>query len=224
MDSLFTLVTAVEEEKFTDSKEDILKFLKIIGVDTRFVSLTDNKIYINNLRFSKFSRSREKTFYNQYPEIRVVRSSLFMKICSKTSKVLSASLYPGVRLHIPDDNEFLKIVLEPYTRKYGVKIVQNDYDFIVSPLILDDEVNNIFSDIFTGKGIDFTRRNPNEIYPLITTEKEWILSFCEIENITFTSKNKNNPLAGDFMNFLEDVAPQYRENVIKACDYLKDKN
>lgn len=224
MDSLFNLVTAVEEEKFTDSKEDILKFLKIIGVDTRFISLTDNKIYINNLRFSKFSRTREKTFYNQYPEIRVVRSSLFMKICSKTSKVLAGSLYPGVRLYIPEGNEFLKIVLEPYTRKYGVKIVQNDYDFTVSPLILDDEVNNIFSDIFTGTGIDFTRRNPKEIYPLITTEKEWILSFCEIENITFTSKNKNNPLAGDFMNFLEDVAPQYRENVIKACDYLKDKN
>ena len=89
---------------------------------------------------------------------------------------------------------------------------------------MDDEVNNIFSDIFSGTGIDFTRRNQKEIYPLITTLKEWILSFCDIENITFTSKDKNNPLATDFMDFLEDVAPQYRENVIKACDYLKDKN
>ena len=113
MDSLFTLVTAVEEEKFTDSKEDILKFLKIIGVDTRFVSLTDNKIYINNLRFSKFSRTREKTFYNQYPEIRVVRSSLFMKICSKTSKVLAGSLYPGVRLYI--QVQFNDVSLFPFS-------------------------------------------------------------------------------------------------------------
>lgn len=224
MDSLFSLVNAKEEEKFTDSKEDILKFLKIIGVDTRFISLTDNRIYINNLRFSKFSRTREATFYKQYPEMKVVRSSLFMKICSKTSKVLADSLYPGVRLHIPDGNEFLKIVLEPYTRKYGVKIVREDYDFSVSPLILDDEVNSIFSDIFKGAGIDFTRRNSKEIYPLITTEKEWILSFCSMENIGFTDKNNDNPLACDFMEFLEDVAPQYRENVIKATDYLKEKN
>ena len=67
----------------------MLKFLKIIGVDTRFISYTPNKIYINNLRFSKFSRKREETFKKQYSEIDIVRSSLFQKICSKTSKTLS---------------------------------------------------------------------------------------------------------------------------------------
>lgn len=38
-----------DEEKFSNSKNDVLKFLKIIGVDTRFISYTPEKIYINNL-------------------------------------------------------------------------------------------------------------------------------------------------------------------------------
>ena len=72
-----------DEEEFSSSKKYVLKFLKIIGVDTRFISYTPEKIYINNLRFSKFSRTREKTFKKQYPDIGVVRNSLFQKICSK---------------------------------------------------------------------------------------------------------------------------------------------
>ena len=58
-----------DEEEFGSSKKDVLKYLKIIGVDTRFISYTPDKVYINNLRFSKFSRTREKTFNNQYPDI-----------------------------------------------------------------------------------------------------------------------------------------------------------
>ena len=57
---------ASDEENFSNSKKDVLKFLKIIGVDTRFISYTPQKIYINNLRFSKFSRTREATFNKQY--------------------------------------------------------------------------------------------------------------------------------------------------------------
>ena len=61
MDLIFDIsALAGDEEKFTSSKKDVLKYLKIIGVDTRFVSYTPDKIYINNLRFSKFSRTREK--------------------------------------------------------------------------------------------------------------------------------------------------------------------
>ena len=86
MDLIFDVTgLSSEEEKFSDSKKDVLKFLKIIGVDTRFISYTPEKIYINNLRFSKFSRTREATFNKQYPEIEVVRSSLFQKICSRSA-------------------------------------------------------------------------------------------------------------------------------------------
>ena len=83
-----------DEEEFSSSKKDVLKYLKMIGVDTRFISYTPQKIYINNLRFSKFSRTREKTFKKQYPEIDVVRNKLFQKICYKSSKVLSDEIKP----------------------------------------------------------------------------------------------------------------------------------
>ena len=57
MDFLFDVSgLAGDEDDFSTSKKDVLKYLKIIGVDTRFISYTPEKIYINNLRFSRFSR------------------------------------------------------------------------------------------------------------------------------------------------------------------------
>ena len=112
MDLMFDIGNlANEEEKFSDSKKDVLKFLKIIGVDTRFISYTPQKIYINNLRFSKFSRAREATFNKQYPKIKVVRSSLFQKICSKSSKHLSSKIKPNSRILMPEDNYMIELIL-----------------------------------------------------------------------------------------------------------------
>ena len=72
MDFIFDVSSlTAEEDDFTDSKKDVLKYLKIIGVDTRFISYAPQKIYINNLRFSKFSRKRQETFNKQYPDIEV---------------------------------------------------------------------------------------------------------------------------------------------------------
>ena len=83
MDLIFDISgLTCEEEEFGSSKRDVLKFLKMIGVDTRFISYTPDKVYINNLRFSKFSRKREATFKKQYPKIEVVRNKLFQKICA----------------------------------------------------------------------------------------------------------------------------------------------
>lgn len=216
MDLIFDLADS-NEDHFTDSKKDVLKFLKIIGVDTRFISYTPDKIYINNLRFSKFSRTREKTFYKQYPDIEVIRSSLFQKICSKSSKVLANSIKPNDVILLPkEENKLIEIILEPYTRKYGVKLVhEGKHDLAVNPIILDEKVNDIFSDIFSGIGLNFTEKE-NEIYPLINVEKNWIDSFLEIEN-----KEEEKNLASHFMKFLEDVAPQYRENVLKAYEYIE---
>ena len=149
MDLMFNISDLTsEDEKFSSSKKDVLKYLKIIGVDTRFISYTPDKIYINNLRFSKFSRTREKTFANQYPEIEVVRNKLFQKICSKSSKVLSMELKPNTKILMPEDNYLVELLLEPYTRKYGVELVYSgEHDLAVNPVILDDEVNNIFQGI-----------------------------------------------------------------------------
>ena len=211
-----------EEDEFSDSKKDVLKYLKIIGVDTRFVSYTPSKIYINNLRFSKFSKKRQETFKKQYPNIGVVRNSLFQKICSKSAKALS-DIKPNSRILIPKDDFMVDVILEPYTRKYGVKLVtEGEYDLIVNPTILDGEVNQIFSTIFSGEGLEFNKRD-NEIYPLINVPLDWINSFLEMDGHEKIKNENNDELASLFMEFLEDVAPQFRENVLKASDYIEMK-
>ena len=223
MDFIFDVSALTsDEESFSNSKKDVLKYLKIIGVDSRFISYTPSKIYINNLRFSKFSRKRQETFNKQYPKIEVVRNSLFQKICSKSAKTLS-DIKPNSTILIPEDNFMVDVILEPYTRKYGVKLVHDgDYDLIVNPVILDDKVNQIFSTIFAGVGIDFNKKD-NEIYPLINVPLNWINSFLEMDGKSKIKNVNNDEIASSFMEFLEDVAPQYRENVLKASEYIEKK-
>ena len=214
---------ASDEDKFSTSKKDVLKFLKIIGVDTRFISYTPQKIYINNLRFSKFSRTREATFNKQYPEIEVVRNKLFQKICSKSSKQLALDIEPNSKILMPKDNFMIELLMEPYTRKYGVELVYDgDYDLKVNPLILDDEVNTIFEGIFKGEGLNFTR-NGDEIYPLANVSLDWINSFLEMDGQDILENENKDELANSFSEFLEDVAPQYRENVVKAAEFIENK-
>lgn len=221
MDSIFNFAIEMDEDEFTTSKKDVLKFLKIIGVDTRFVSYTAEKIYINNLRFSKFSRKRQSTFNKEYPGIEVVRNSLFQKICSKSSKVLADEIKPNSTILIPENNDLIEIILEPYTRKYGVKLVYGgSYDLIVNPIILDSKVNSIFSDIFKGNGLAFSNKT-NEIYPLINVPLNWINSFLEMDGKKIIETKDYDDLSTSFMEFLEDVAPQYRENVLKAYEYIE---
>lgn len=224
MDLMFNISNlASQKEEFTSSKKDVLKFLKIIGVDTRFISYTPQKIYINNLRFSKFSRKRQETFNRQYPEIEVVRSSLFQKICSKSSKHLALEAKPNSKILMPRDNYVVELLMDPYTRKYGIELVyEGEYDLVVNPIILDDEVNNIFSTIFKGEGIKF-RDKSNEIYPLLNVPLEWINSFLEMDNQKTVQCENNDDLAISFSEFLEDVAPQYKENVLNASEFIETK-
>ncbi|WP_407392871.1 ATPase [Methanobrevibacter sp.] len=224
MDLMFDISgLAPDEEKFSTSKEDVLKFLKMIGVDTRFISYTPQKIYINNLRFSKFSRKREATFNKQFHEIEIVRSKLFQKICSKSSKHLALEIEPNSRILMPEDNFIVELLMEPYTRKYGVKLVhEGDYDYIVNPLILDDQVNDIFEGIFSGEGLNYSRQS-DEIYPLVGVSLEWINSFLEMDGQELIDNKNKNELANSFSEFLKDVAPQYRENVVKAAEFIEKK-
>ncbi len=215
---------ASDEDEFGQSKKDVLKYLKIIGVDTRFISYTPDRIYINNLRFSKFSRKREETFKKQYPEIEVIRNKLFQKICAKSSKHLALEAKPNSKILMPKDNYIIELLMEPYTRKYGVKLVyEGEYDLKVNPIILDDEVNNIFEGIFKGEGLNFTKSD-DEIYPLVNVSLEWINSFLEMDNQELLESKNKNELALSFSEFLEDVAPQYKENVLNAAEYVKTKN
>ena len=152
----------------------------------------------------------------------VVRNSLFQKICSKAAKTLS-DIEPNSTILVPVDNFMIDVILEPYTRKYGVKLVNDgDYDLIANPTILDDEVNQIFSTIFAGKGLEFNKKD-NEIYPLINVPLNWINSFLEMDGRDLIKNENNDELASSFMEFLEDVAPQYRENVLKASEFIEEK-
>lgn len=212
-----------DEEDFSSSKRDVLKYLKMIGVDSRFISYTPQKIYINSLRFSKFSRKREATFNKQYPEIEVVRSKLFQKICTKSSKHLALEIEPNSRILMPEDNFIIELLMEPYTRKYGVELVyEGEYDLKVNSLILDDQVNDIFEGIFSGEGLNFSRKS-NEIYPLVNVPFDWINSFLEMDGQKLIEKENKNELANSFSEFLEDVAPQYRENVVNAAQFIEGK-
>ena len=223
MELMFNIQNS-DDEAFTTSKKDVLKYLKIIGVDTRFISYTPNKIYINNLRFSKFSRKRQEIFEKQFGEIEVVRNKLFQKICSKSSKTLSSQLKPKTTILFKDDNYLIDLLLEPYTRKYGVEIVKNgEYDVRVNTTTLDDEVNNIFESIFKGEGIKF-RNCENEIYPLINVSLDWINSFLEMDGQKTIEKQNTNEIANRFSEFLDDVTAQYKENVLKATEYVKMQN
>jgi len=224
MDLIFDVSGLTEDkEEFTTSKKDVLKFLKIIGVDSRFISYTPEKIYINNLRFSKFSRKREATFNKQYPDIEVVRNSLFQKICSKSSRHLALEIKPNSRILMPKDDFMIELLMEPYTRKYGVKLVYDgEYDLVVNPIILDDEVNTIFEGIFKGEGLNFVK-NENEIYPLANVSLDWINSFLEMDGKDKIENKNKNELATSFSEFLEDVAPQYKENVVKAAEFIENK-
>ncbi len=221
MDLMFDISNLTsDDDEFSSSKKDVLKYLKIIGVDTRYISYTPEKIYINNLRFSKFSRTREATFNRQYPEIEVVRNKLFQKICAKSSKHLALEAKPNSRVLMPEDNYIVELLLEPYTRKYGIRLVYDgEYDLKVNPIILDDEVNNIFEGFFKGEGLNYSKRN-DEIYPLANVSLDWINSFLKMDGKESIKRENNNELAISFSEFLEDVAPQYKDNVVNASEYI----
>ena len=225
MDLMFDISgLASDEDEFSNSKKDVLKFLKIIGVDTRFISYTPQKIYINSLRFSKFSRTRQKTFNKQYPEMEVVRNKLFQKICSKSARNLTLEIKPNSTVLMPEDNFICELLMEPYTRKYGVKLVYDgDYDLKVNPLILDDKVNTIFEGIFAGEGLNLID-SENEIYPLANVSLDWINSFLKMDDQDLIEGENKDDFANSFSEFLEDVAPQFRENVISASEFINEKN
>jgi len=245
-----------KEEDKVETKKDLMKFLKTIGVDTRFVSFYQKnsldgnppiddtvKLYIENLRFSKFSKTRTVLFNKYYPDIEVVRSSLFQKICIKASKTLANALNPQDTVIIPpiDNgyNELLYIVLEPYSRKYGLTFIEYDenidivdFDSVISPLNLNQEVNHILNDIFEGKGIEWDRKydlsnvydlkleNKNIIFPFLNVPQEWINDFLGIEK-EYMIDYENEDIGESFMGFLSEINPQFKENVLAASSFLE---
>ena len=124
---------------------------------------------------------------------------------------------------MPEDNFMIEILMEPYTRKYGVELVYSgEHDLKVNPIILDDEVNGIFEGIFKGDGLNF-HHSDDEIYPLANVSLDWINSFLEMDGHELVENKNKNELATSFSEFLDDVAPQYKENVVKASEFIEKK-
>ncbi|KZX17018.1 hypothetical protein MBCUT_04210 [Methanobrevibacter cuticularis] len=289
------------------SKAEILNFLREINIDTRFISYTSDTLYINNLRFSKFSKKKQEIFEKYYPEIAIVRSTLFQKICTRSSKVLANELSPknNVLLLKPQNeiDELLAIVIEPYSRKYGIKIIESDFesldelissldkiaiDAVIFPLTLNEQVESILSNIFAGNGTlkdeniakdkFINDYNINIIFPFNNVSNQWIHSFLDIQRSSYSREHKHSKktkynsnkksnlnnymlidkkedfdklidkkedfdklidkkedfdklidknedfdkIAINFMEFLDDIIPNYKENILKSVNFIED--
>lgn len=211
-------------------EKKIIKSLNKIGVDTRFISLYKNNIYINNLKFSKFSRKKEDDFKKEYPEIEVVRSKLFQKICIKVSRTVKNQIKPQSELYIENDNSLenilLYLVLEPYKRKYGIKIVdiKNENTINVSSYCQDNFCLNYLNLMTEGKRIE-NKFEKNTIYPLKHVKYQWINDWIENSGIVYSSKKdieytSNN----EIINFLEQHIPNVQESIIQSVNYLEENN
>ncbi len=214
---------------------ELVKFLQTIGVDTRFVSIMEDKVYINNLKFSRFSRKKEELFKKSFTEVDVIRSKIFQKICMRASRNLAHCIHPKERIFLikNDDprNFALHIILEPYQRKYGIELIfgesmdetENlDIDSVAMPLTLDDEAQNILQLMLNGEKIGLLSSNESYndiklVYPLINVPNSWIYSWTQ--NTTDNELNQDES-AEDLLKFLESLVPDVRENLLKSALFI----
>ena len=213
---------------------ELVKFLQTIGVDTRFVSISEDKVYINNLKFSRFSRKKEELFKKSFPEVDIIRSKIFQKICMRASRNLAHCISPQEKIFLINDDDprnfALHVILEPYQRKYGIKLAfgsGNDeaanlnVDSIALPLTLDDESENILQLMLDGEKIELLSSNKiyNDkklIYPLINVPKSWIDSWTQ----NTSRSNENYEFSEDLLLFLESLVPNVRENLLKSALFI----
>lgn len=222
-------------------KYEVARFLQKIGVDTRFVSLVDDQILINNLRFSCFSRVKEELFLEKHPQYKVSRSKIFQKICTRASRVLKDVLSPRETIFLFQDGTCtsmaLYAVLESYIRKYGVEIIfrqdmddlgKLDLNSVALPLTLDDEVEHIISMILDGEKLRLlSSENDNNgikiIYPLIKVPGQWVQLWVENENFHCTVPECEG-LPREMLEFLEVFIPDVREKMYRSGVYLSSEN
>lgn len=213
--------------------KDLVRFLQKIGVDTRFVSITSSKIHINNLKFSRFSRKKEELFKKNFPEVDVIRSKIFQKICMRASRNLAHCIRPKEKIFLIRDDDpcssVLHLILEPYQRKYGIKLAFGEnineskdlnVDIVAIPHTLDDEAENILKLILDGEKIELLSsnkayHNKKLIYPLINVPKSWIYSWANDE--LGKKLDKDYESAEDLLMFLEGLIPDVRENLLKSA-------
>lgn len=233
-------------------KQDVVRFLQKNGVETRFVSIVDERVYVNNLKLSRFSRKKEELFLREYPNFDVQRSKIFQKICTRASRVLKNALSPHDKILLFDSgdcvNFILYTVLEPYTRKYGVELIileqegklddridsfqlhgeQIGADSVALPLTLDGEVEHILELMLEGEKLDLlssqtAKEGTKLIYPLINVPKSWIESWIGLEGLECCFEYEDG-LPREMLEFLESFIPDVREKMIRSVSYLSQEN
>lgn len=215
----------------------LISFLQKKGVDTRFISIIENKIFINNLKLSRFSRKKEEEFLITYPEMKVIRSKIFQKICTRASRNLAHVLCPKEKIFLAKNDDTLNfalhVVLEPYQRKYGIKLIFSDdinetigVDSIALAITLDHEAENILNSMINGEKIELLSskeflNSKKMIYPLINIPEAWIYSW--VENKPQEEFEQNYETPEDFLKFLEEIIPDVRENLYKSAFFISDR-
>ncbi|MDO5825434.1 MAG: hypothetical protein Q4Q22_03560 [Methanosphaera sp.] len=209
-----------------DDERNIIKTLNKLGVDTRYISLYENKIYINNIKFSRFSRKKEDDFHQTYPDIMVIRSKLFQKICVKVSRTVKSQIKPRDVLYISDDSTpkslLLNVVMEPYKRKYGITVTD---DFAkanksVSSMCINDFVNEYVRLMINANRITGCLEE-NVVYPLIHIDNEWINDWIKTTDLCYDLEDEfDDEVEDEIIEFLDTKIPNVRESIMQSVDYL----
>jgi hypothetical protein len=228
-------------------KQDVVRFLQKNGVETRFVSIVDERVYVNNLKLSRFSRKKEELFLEEYPNFEVRRSKVFQKICSRASRVLKNVLSPHDKILLAGPEKCLNLalyaVLESYTRKYGVELTilgkggalnelelhgkEVNADSVALPLTLDGEVEHILDLMIHGEKLELLSSQTEKegmkmIYPLINVPQSWIESWIEIEGLNCVFEDQDG-LPREMLEFLESFIPDVREKMMSSASYLSQE-
>lgn len=234
-------------------KRDVVRFLQKNGVETRFVSIIDEKVYINNLKLSRFSRTKEELFLENFPNYHVKRSKVFQKICTRASRVLKNALNPRDKILMAGTENCINLlmytVLEPYTRKYGVELIvlqdeigekglieweNNPHlpdgqlaDAIARPLTLDGEVEHILELMLQGDKLDLLSSKTLE------NGMKMIYPLINVPRSWIESWieidglscvfEDHEGLPREMLEFLESFIPDVREKMMRSAVYLTEE-
>lgn len=214
--------------KMNEKERIIIKSLNKLGVDTRYVSLYEDDVYINNLKFSKFSRKKEEQFNQLYPNSRVIRSKLFQKISIKVSRTIKNQIKPKEIIYIEDDNTpesiLLFVLMDAYKRKYGITIANNEEDAskLLSTKCINDFAEEYVDLMIAGNKIS-NHLDENTIYPLLHIDYQWIIDWIDSTSINHIQKNKKEKtMAQDIIEFLNTKIPNVQESMTQSVKYLDE--
>ena len=119
----------------------------------------------------------------------------------------------------------LRIVLEPYRRKYGIKITHTKTcDVIVAKSTYLNQFIDEYFNLMTSANKIEDNRVENEIYPLEDIDYTWIIDWINSTQLKYT---KNNYQPKDEIiklnEFIDEHIPNYKQSIKQSVKYLNRK-